>query len=122
LLATEGMGMVAEEATTTTGVAGDLTTRGTTGEEDMAEEGDRVWAREGLEEVITMEEDSVEDTTEAGEVMEDRMVEDMVRAEVMEDREDSVTGDTTETRGKEDEEAWVEVTGWAREEEDMPLP
>jgi len=117
--------MVAEGATTTTGEAGGSTTRGargTTGEEDMGEGVDREWAREDLEEGITMEEDSVEDTTEAGEVMEVRTVVDMDRVEVTEDRGDSETEDTTETRGKVDEEEWVEAIGWAREVEDMPLP
>merc|ERR1719318_1093587 len=117
--------MVAEGAITTTGEAGGSTTRGArgiTGEEDMGEEVDREWAREDLEEATTMEEDSVEDTTEAGEGMEVRTVEDMDRVEVTEDRGDSVMEDTTESRGRVDEEEWVEAIGWAREVEDMPLP
>jgi len=86
----------------------------------------REWHREGLEmeEAITMEEDSVEDTTEVGEAMEDRTAVDMDRAEVevMEDRGDSETEeDTTESRGKVDEEVWVEAIGWARGVEDTPL-
>lgn len=124
--------MVAEGATTIIGVGGGSTTRvarAITGEveEDMVEVVVREWHREGLEmeEAITMEEDSVEDTTEVGEVMEARMAVDMDRAEVevMEDRGDSETEeDTTESRGKVEEEAWVEAIGWARGVEDTPLP
>ena len=126
--------MVAEGATTTIGVAGGSTTRGargTTGEVDMVEVVVREWPREGLEmeEVITMEEGLVVDTTEEGEVMEDRMEVrtevdmDRVEVEVMEDRGDSETEeDTTETRGKVDEEVWVEAIEWDRGVEDMPLP
>lgn len=124
--------MVAEGATTIIGVGGGSTTRvarAITGEveEDMVEVVVREWHREGLEmeEAITMEEDSVEDTTEVGEVMEARMAVDMDRAEVevMEDRGDSETEeDTTESRGKVDEEVWVEAIGWARGVEDTPLP
>ena len=124
--------MVAEGATTIIGVGGGSTTRvarAITGEveEDMVEVVVREWHREGLEmeEAITMEEDSVEDTTEVGEAMEDRTAVDMDRAEVevMEDRGDSETEeDTTESRGKVEEEAWVEAIGWARGVEDTPLP
>lgn len=124
--------MVAEGATTIIGVGGVSTTRvarAITGEveEDMVEVVVREWHREDLEmeEAITMEEDSVEDTTEAGEVMVARMAVDMDRAEVevMEDRGDSETEeDTTENRGKVVEEVWVEVIGWDRGVEDTPLP
>jgi len=123
--------MVAEGATTIIGVGGGSTTRvarAITGEveEDMVEVVVREWHREGLEmeEAITMEEDSVEDTTEVGEVMEARMAVDMDRAEVevMEDRGDSETEeDTTEIRGKVEEEAWVEAIEWDRGVEDTPL-
>jgi len=120
-----------EEATTTIEVEEVSTTKEDkdTTEEGVTEEAARVWAREVSEEVTIMAEVlavavvvEVEVTTEVGEVMVDRMEEDMVAREAMVVKGDLEMEEVMK-QGKEDVEAWEEVNEWeVKEGVDMLLP